>query len=169
MPKGCNLNRRVPCSAQCFVCVVLLVILRVGTHRPGSRFACVYWGFHSDPSLFFFGCVCAGSHATVLTNCVAQTDFKRDNKVLLVDFDEESERITGNAFQHSCGEIWHISASATHKDMFATSHRKAEGNTVLHGGTVWKLPEFDSNMEGQTPAPLEEMFSLTSDGEPIHK
>ena len=43
-----------------------------------------------------------------------------DNQVLLIDFDEESERIASNAFQHNRGEIWHISSSATHKDLFAT-------------------------------------------------
>jgi len=91
-----------------------------------------------------------------------------DNQVLLIDFDEESDRIASNAFQHNSGEIWHISASATHKDLFATSHRKAVGNAVQHGGTVWKLPDFDLKMEGQTPMPLEEAFTLgTDDTDPL--
>ncbi len=52
-------------------------------------------------------------------------------QVHLVDFDDENNLINKNVFLHKEGEIWHISASPTDKNVLATIYNKSKHSRLI--------------------------------------
>lgn len=71
---------------------------------------------------------------------VGTQSLKSENQLHQIDFDEENNLINKNVFLHKDGEIWHISASPTDKNVLATCYNKiSTGKCEMHSA-IWQIP-----------------------------
>lgn len=76
---------------------------------------------------------------------VGTQSLKTENQLHQIDFDEENNLINKNVFLHKEGEIWHVSASPTDKNLVATCFNKISMGKCEMSSAVWRIPnEFDN-------------------------
>ncbi|XP_013387812.1 EARP-interacting protein homolog [Lingula anatina] len=107
--------------------------------------------------------------ARALTAQTAETDeirflvgtqsLKFENQVHQIDFDDENNMINKNVFLHKEGEIWHISASSTDKNIFATCYNKTSDAKAEMEAALWRIPEFDASL-GEDSSPTHKELEL---------
>ncbi|EGF79865.1 hypothetical protein BATDEDRAFT_25330 [Batrachochytrium dendrobatidis JAM81] len=91
----------------------------------------------------------------------------KDNKIYLIDYDEDQDEITHAAYAHP-DEILSISPAPTKADLFFSCSCKIEENIPILSTTLWRFSQIDSDESGQLKQNgsnvLEEVTKLIPDG-----
>lgn len=70
--------------------------------------------------------------------CGSQT-LQHENKLHMVEYDEDSDTIDKAVYPHPEGEIWQIRCSIMSATVFTTSHAKVHNSAMEYGVTLWKF------------------------------
>lgn len=75
---------------------------------------------------------------------VGTQGLKLPNQIHHIQLREDTQTLTKNIYQHSCGEIWEIASSYSDPSLFSTRHSQVDGGGLKVGGSVWRMSQDNS-------------------------